>query len=176
MSELNPYRDFLDGRPVDAILASTADEISRQLDSIGKHWPMMRSAPGKWSPAQIVCHLAECEVSFGIRLRHTLPDDDPALERFDRERWASIYPGIPGPVALKTFSMLRDWNLRLIRAAFRATTTRHYIYFDRETVSLETMVETKAGHDMSYLWKLQQITGLPLDRTMHAGALCLMAS
>ena len=35
MSQLNPYDSFLDGRPVDAILSSTADAIADCIYAIG---------------------------------------------------------------------------------------------------------------------------------------------
>ena len=68
MSQLNPYDSFLDGRPVDAILASTADAIAESLKAIGPNRIDNPPAPGKWSAAEIACHLADCELVFGFRL------------------------------------------------------------------------------------------------------------
>ena len=77
MSALNPYDKFLDGRPLDEILASTADALAEYLDRIGPRKVTTPPAPGKWSAAEIVCHLADCDLVFGFRLRQTLAEDGP---------------------------------------------------------------------------------------------------
>ena len=58
MSELNPYEKFLDGRALDTILAATPGEIGRLLLAIGAEKENTAPAPGKWSPAEIIAHLA----------------------------------------------------------------------------------------------------------------------
>ena len=76
MSTLNPYEGFLDGRPVEAILASTEARLASLLDAIGPEKAELAPAPGKWSPAEIVCHLADCELAFAFRLRQTLAEEN----------------------------------------------------------------------------------------------------
>ena len=118
MSQLNPYESFLDGRPVDAILASTAGAIAECLDAIGPSRIDLPPAPGKWSAAQIVCHLADCEIVFAFRLSQTLAEDGPTIQPFDQEKWAKRYSGVPAAEAFAAYSSaLRNWNLRLIRGA-----------------------------------------------------------
>ena len=94
MSELNPYAKFLDGRPLETILSSTSHEIANKLQMIGPERPSQPPAPGKWSPAEIVCHLADCEIAFAFRLRQTLAEDHHVLQPFDQEKWAAPYHGI----------------------------------------------------------------------------------
>lgn len=161
MSELNPYDKFLDGRPLDTILASTADAIVRHLETIGPLRSAQPPAPGKWSPAEIICHLADCEVAFGFRLRQTLAEDGPTLQPFDQEKWAATYPGIPAPAALEAFSAMRNWNLRLIRATLPSAANRPATHPERGTMTFQTIVETMAGHDLNHLGQLQRIAGQP---------------
>ena len=94
MSELNPYEKFLDGRPVETILALTPNAIGEYLEVIGAHGVNVAPAPGKWSAAEIVCHLADCEMVFGFRLRQTLAEDGPTIQPFDQEKWAATYHGV----------------------------------------------------------------------------------
>jgi hypothetical protein len=51
--------------------------LAQALAAIGAEKASMPIAPGKWSPAQILCHLADCEIAFGFRLRQTLAEDQP---------------------------------------------------------------------------------------------------
>jgi len=160
MSTLNPYDKFLDGRPVEAVLAETADKIAEVLEVIGPD-QHKKPAPGKWSAAEIVCHLADCEAVFAFRLRQTLAEDGPTIEPFDQDKWANTYPGVPANLALDTFSELRNWNLRLIRASLPAAADRKMTHPERGTMTFQTVVETMAGHDLNHLGQLHKIAGKP---------------
>jgi hypothetical protein len=157
MSQLNPYEDFLDGRPIEAILASTADAIAECLKAIGPNRINLPPAPGKWSPAEIVCHLADCEIVFAFRFRQTLAEDGPTIQPFDQEKWAARYSGVPAAEALAAFSALRKWNLRLIRDAMPGAADRMMTHPERGTMTFQSVVETMAGHDLNHLGQLRRI-------------------
>ena len=157
MSEANPYEKFLDGRPIEEILAATPNKIAEYTEVIGEHETAARPAPGKWSAAEIVSHLADCELVFGFRLRQTLAEDGPTIQPFDQDKWAATYPGIPASEALAAFSALRKWNLRLIRVALPAAAGRKMTHPERGTMTFQTVVETMAGHDLNHLGQLHKI-------------------
>ena len=159
MSQLNPYDSFLDGRPLDAILSSTPDAIADCLWAIGPSRTNLPPAPGKWSAAEIVCHLADCELVFGFRLRQTLAEDGPTIQPFDQDKWAAKYPGIPADEAIAAFTALRIWNLRMIRDALPAAAGRTMTHPERGTMTFQTVVETMAGHDLNHLSQLRRIAG-----------------
>jgi len=160
VSQLNPYDKFLDGRPVDAILAETANKIAEYLEVIGANQEN-KPAPDKWSAAEIVCHLADCELVFGWRLRQTLAEDGPTIEPFDQDKWAKTYPGVPASLALETFSEVRKWNLHLIRASLPTAAGRKMTHPERGTMTFQTVVETMAGHDLNHLAQLRRIASVP---------------
>jgi len=157
MSELNPYAKFLDGRPVETILSSTSHEIANKLQMIGPERVSVSPAPGKWSPAEIVCHLADCEIAFGFRLRQTLAEDHHILQPFDQEKWAAPYKGIAAKDAFAAFTAIRNWNLLLIGKTLAASATRPVTHPERGTMTFQTIVETMAGHDLNHLAQLRRI-------------------
>jgi DinB superfamily len=157
MSELNPYDKFLDGRPLETILASTGHELAKYLEAIGLERTTKSPAPGKWSPAEIVCHLADCEIAFGFRLRQTLAEDHHVMQPFDQEKWAVTYPGITAVQALATFDSLRKWNLALIGKALASSGNKPVSHPERGTMTFKTIVETMAGHDLNHLGQLKRI-------------------
>ena len=161
MSALNPYAKFLDGRPIEVILASTSPALSALIKAIGPEKVTTPPAPGKWSPAEIVCHLADCEIAFAFRLRQTLAEDHPVLQPFDQEKWAATYAGIPATQALATFAALRSWNLALIAKALPDAADRPVTHPERGTMTFKTIVETMAGHDLNHLAQLQRLA--PVD-------------
>jgi uncharacterized damage-inducible protein DinB len=157
MSSLNPYEKYLDGRPLDVILASTTEQLNALIAAIGPEKSAARPAPGKWSPAEILCHLADCELEFAVRLRQTLAEDAPTIQPFDQEKWALTYPAISAEQALATFSAIRRWNLMLIAGALPAAANRPVIHPERGKMTFQTIVETLAGHDLNHLAQLQKL-------------------
>jgi DinB superfamily len=161
VSQENPYDKFLDGRPLETILAETADRIAEFLEVIGHDRVSVEPAPGKWSAAEIVCHLADCEMVFGFRLRQTLAEDNPTLQPFDQEKWAweEQYANIPAALALEAFGAIRKWNLHMIRTALPKAAHRKATHPERGTMTFKTIVETMAGHDLNHLGQLRKIAG-----------------
>jgi len=162
MSEMNPYEEFLDGRPLETILAATPNTLAEYLEILGSKREK-QPAPGKWTAAEIVCHLADCEIVFGFRLRQTLAEDNPTVQPFDQDKWAwaERYSQLSSAVALETFSALRKWNLQLIHSALPAAAGRAVTHPERGTMTFQTIVETMAGHDLNHMRQLRRIAELP---------------
>ena len=157
MSEANPYDRFLDGRPLNSILAATPEALGYVIEALGPGRSLISPAPGKWSAAEIACHLADCELVFGFRLRQTLAEDGPTIQPFDQDKWAATYSGIPAAEAAKVFAALRDWNIRLIQSALPDAAARTLTHPERGTMTFQTVVETMAGHDLNHLGQLRRI-------------------
>ncbi len=157
MNELNPYAKFLDGRPLETILSSTSHEIANKLQMIGPERTSEPPAPGKWTPVEIVCHLADCEIAFGFRLRQTLAEDHHVLQPFDQEKWAAPYSGFSAKEALAAFTAIRNWNLLLISKTLATSASRPVTHPERGTMTFQTIVETMAGHDLNHIAQLKRI-------------------
>jgi DinB superfamily len=161
MSKENPYATFLDARPLETILAATPEALRTVLDQIGEREVETRPAPGKWSPSEIICHLADCEIVFSFRLRQTLAENNPTIQPFDQDKWAASYLGMNAEQALRVFSALRGWNLLLIESAMPAAADRIMTHPERGTMTFQTVIETMAGHDLNHLAQLRRIAGVP---------------
>ncbi len=157
MSSINPYAKFLDGRPLEVILASTPSALTGLIKVIGPEKSTTPPAPGKWSAAQIACHLADCEIAFGFRLRQTLAEDNHVIQPFDQEKWAQTYEGVAAAQALATFAALRNWNLQLINAALPTSADRRVSHPERGEMTFKSIVETMAGHDLNHLTQLRKL-------------------
>jgi hypothetical protein len=157
VSELNPYEKFLDGRALDTILAATPAEIGKLILAIGAESENVAPSEGKWSAAEIVAHLADCELVFGFRLRQTLAEDAPMIQPFDQDKWARAYAGVPAKQALEVFTAMRGWNLRLIGLALPDSGDRPVTHPERGTMTFLTIVETIAGHDLNHLGQLKKL-------------------
>jgi hypothetical protein len=157
MSQENPYDKYLDGRSLEAILASTSGALASALSAISSEKHSAPIAPGKWSPAQIVSHLADCEIAFGWRLRQIVAEDSPVLQPFDQDKWAATYGSVTAPSALNTFTALRGWNLLLIKTVMPGAASRAGTHPERGRVTFQTILETMAGHDLNHLGQLTKL-------------------
>jgi hypothetical protein len=157
MSDLNPYEKFLDGRALDTILQATPVEIGKLLLAIGPERENTPPAEGKWGAAQIIAHLADCELVFAFRLRQTLAEDAPLIQSFDQDKWARTYLGVPAKQALEVFTAMRGWNLRLIGLALPDSADRPVTHPERGAMTFLTIVETIAGHDLNHLEQLKRL-------------------
>lgn len=157
MSDLNPYDKYLDGRPLEAIMSATPAAMGALLSKLGPAKAAAAPAPGKWSPAQILCHLADCELAFGFRLRQTLAEPGHTIQPFDQDKWAPPYAGISAADALAAFAALRKWNLLLLAYALPAHAGVAATHPERGIMTFQTIVETMAGHDLNHLAQLEKI-------------------
>ena len=64
------------------------DEVVRALDGITEAELDFRPGPGKWSPRDVVHHLADSEMTSAIRLRLLLAEDNPTIVGYDQEAFA----------------------------------------------------------------------------------------
>ena len=94
---------------------------------------------------------------FGFRLRQTLAEDNPTIQPFDQDKWATKYNAIEPAEALAGFSAFRKWNLLLLEAALPAAAKRPVTHPERGAMTFQTIVETMAGHDLNHLGQLKKI-------------------
>lgn len=160
MSNVNPYAIFLDERPVEEILKATPGALRSVIAAMGDAVET-RPAPGKWSVAEVACHLADTEMVFGFRLRQMLAEDNPAVQPFDQDKWAASYPGVSADQAMEVFAALRSWNLRLIETALPAAANCTATHPERGVFTFQSFVELMAGHDLNHLTQLRKRANAP---------------
>lgn len=156
-ARLNPYASYLNGQDPLAVLPASITRLESLAQTIGLTRISHPPAAGKWSPREIFCHLADCEIAFSFRLRQTLAEDHPVLQPFDQEKWALPYSRFSAEAALGTFSALRRWNMLLIETAMPAAAAKPLTHPERGTMTFLTIIETMAGHDLNHIAQLENI-------------------
>ena len=171
MSRENPYAEFLGGQDPLKVLPATARKIEAIFEELGAERTDQPPAPGKWCAREIVCHLADCELAFGFRLRQTLSEDHHTIQPFDQEKWARHYDGYGARDALATLHAVRNWNLALIRSLPLEAHAKSVSHPERGSMSFRTIVETMGGHDINHLSQLEAIAKrfAPEQSTLAAG-------
>jgi uncharacterized damage-inducible protein DinB len=157
----NPYAACLGTRDARAVLASTPGLLQQALATLSPERIAAPIALGKWSPREIVAHLADCELAHSFRLRQILaaPASEPALlQPFDQDAWAKHYSAYGLAEALELFRANRLWNLKLVGTLSEADFDRPAHHPDRGNLTLRIQLETMAGHDLNHLVQLQRLS------------------
>jgi hypothetical protein len=155
----NPYARFLGTDDPVEVIAATAGRLDGLARAIGKDRIGAAPAPGKWSAREILCHLADSEITFGFRLRQILAEDNHTIQPWDQEKWAPVYHTYSAEQALATFRAVRDWNIALICSALPTSGHKPAYHPERGAMTFRTIVETMAGHDRNHLAQLERIAG-----------------
>ncbi len=154
---LNPYASFVGQQDPRVVIGNTAGELRSLLARLGTEGVERAPAPGKWNARQILCHLADTEVTFAFRLRQALAEPHHTIQPFDQERWALVYDAFEARTAVEVFQTVRDWNRTLIESLPPETFSKPLTHPERGTMTLQVLVETMAGHDLNHLRQLQAI-------------------
>jgi hypothetical protein len=153
----NPYAKYLgndDPQPVIAATPGRLAELTRGLDAARL---TKAPAPGKWSLRDIFCHLADCEIAFGFRLRQALAEPKHMIQPFDQDDWAAPYNHFDAATALATFTALRKWNCDLIATVPPEGFSKPLTHPERGEMTFRTLVETMGGHDRNHLLQVEAL-------------------
>jgi len=157
VSDPQGYRDNLfkllgDRDPLE-VLAQTASTLA---DTVRAHpATVLRTRPyeQKWTPNEVIGHLADGEWVYGYRLRLILCEDSPAILGMNQDLWvAGQQHNEREPSELvEMFKRLRQLNLALWKRLSPADSKRTGQHNERGLESLAVMLRMQAGHDLSHL-------------------------
>ncbi|MDQ6707475.1 MAG: DinB family protein [Acidobacteriota bacterium] len=156
---MNPYAAYVGNRDPVEILSSTPGRLKELLNRLGAEGVQVSLSPGKWSVREIVCHLADTEIAHGFRMRQALAEARHIIQPFDQDRWAENYAGFNAHAALDVFAALRKWNAGLIAAIPSEALLKPLTHPERGEMTIRTLIETMAGHDLNHLQQIETIAG-----------------
>jgi len=154
---MNPYAKYLGERDAQGVIAETAGRLAALAGQLGAQGLRRSPAPGKWSAAEILCHLADCEVVFAYRLRQALAEPHHVIQPFDQDVWAAGYAALDGAEAMAVFTAVRRWNLALFARLTAADFEKRLTHPERGDMTVRTVMETMAGHDLNHIGQIESI-------------------
>jgi hypothetical protein len=148
-----------DRDPID-ILRDTPGAVARAVGALTPQQLKTPEAPGKWSIAGVLRHLADTDVVWGWRMRLILAQDRPTITGFDQDQWADRldYANADPNESLEVFVVLRRDNLRLIEHATAEDLQRVGVHAERGEESAGYLVRLYAGHDLAHLAQIERIS------------------
>ncbi len=155
---MNPYASHLGSRSATEVVASTPAQLEMALEKIGVDAWDRQPAPGKWSPREILCHLADCEIVFAFRLRQTIAEDRHVIQPFDQDKFAESYRGYDLKAAMAVFASVRRWNVQFLATLPPESKDKPAHHPERGDMTFQTILETMAGHDLNHLKQLAALS------------------
>jgi hypothetical protein len=104
-------------------------------------------APGKWSPREIVHHLADSEMTSAIRLRLLLAEDRPEIRGYDQEEFArKLHYDRPYEKSLEAFRYARETTAEILARMSEAEWAREGTHSEHGRYTIERWLEIYADH------------------------------
>ena len=141
--------------------AGTAKKLERLIKGLPASKLRKRPAPGKWSVAEILAHLADSELVRGWRMRQILGAPGTPIQAFDQDSWAVAghYEKRDPRKSVELFRVLRDANLALLKSLTPEQWKHHGMHAERGQESIEHIVRLNAGHDINHTKQVERILG-----------------
>jgi uncharacterized damage-inducible protein DinB len=150
---------YIEGKKPLQVQQETGKKLAKLIKPLSKKQLSTRPEPGKWSITEILAHLVDAEIVGSWRMRLVIGQDGVPIQAFDQDVWAETfdYPRRDPKVSLETFRMLRENNLRMLRALPKNLWENHGMHSERGKETLTHIVRMFAGHDLNHLAQVEKI-------------------
>jgi uncharacterized damage-inducible protein DinB len=150
---------LVEGKDPLQVQSETAKKLAKLIKPLSKKQLSARPEPGKWSIAEILAHLADGEIVDAWRLRLVIGQNGAPIQAFDQDVWAQAfdYPRRDPKVSLETFRLLRENNLRMLKALPKNLWENHGMHAERGKETIAHIVRMFAGHDLNHLAQVEKI-------------------
>ena len=141
------------------VQSTTAKKLARLIKGATPAKLRKRPAPEKWSPAEILAHLADAEIVVSWRIRSILGAPGTPIQAFDQDAWvaAGHYGKRDARKSLEQFRVLRETNLALYKMLAPEQWKHYGMHAERGEESVERIVQMMAGHDINHLEQVERI-------------------
>jgi len=145
------YIDRVPDGPVADLLVTQGRETAALLDALPREAGARRYAPGKWSLAQVVAHMADTERVFAFRMLWALRGDDEPLPGFEQDAWTAAAGTQARPLDAVTEDLraVRAATATLVRGAHDEAWLRR-VRLPAGGISARALAYVIAGHELHH--------------------------
>jgi hypothetical protein len=139
--------------------AAAPAKLAKLLKGVSAAKARKRPAPGKWSIAEIVAHIADTELVGGYRIRAILGNPGTPIIGFDQDVWVTAlhYDKRDLKRSLEQYRALREANLALLKTLTPEQWKHHGMHNERGPETVETIARMFAGHDLNHFQQIERI-------------------
>lgn len=150
---------YMEGKDPMHVQQETHAKLQKLMKPLSKKQMTQHPEPGKWSIAEILAHLVDAELAGSWRMRSIIGNNGVELLAFDQDVWATTfaYSKHDPKVSLETFRVLRENNLRMLKALPKDLWENYGMHQERGRETIRHIVAMFAGHDLNHLGQVEKI-------------------
>jgi uncharacterized damage-inducible protein DinB len=150
---------YVEGKEPLQVQQETVKKLQKLIKPLSRKQLSARPQPGKWSIAEILAHLVDTEIVGSWRMRLIAGSDGVPIQAFDQDVWADAfdYAKCDPKASLETFGVLRENNLRMLKALPKKLWENHGMHSERGRETVAHLVKMFAGHDLNHLAQVERI-------------------
>lgn len=150
---------YIAGKKPLQVQRATPRKLKGLTRRLNKKQLSRRPAPGKWSIAEILAHMADAELVGGFRMRLILGVNGIPIQAFDQDIWATTfqYSRRDPKMSLATFTMLRENNLAMLKSIPKALWENYGMHEERGKETIVQIARMFAGHDLNHLAQVEEL-------------------
>jgi hypothetical protein len=150
---------YVEGKEPLRLQQAAPKKLAALLKGRNKKQLSRRPAPGKWSVAEILAHLADAEIAIAWRLRQILSSNGTPVQAYDQDSWAATfnYARRDPRQSLEGFRVLRESNLALLKSVPHTLWENHGVHQERGNETVAHVVRMVAGHDLNHIQQVKRI-------------------
>jgi len=135
------------------------DEVIDALDNFPAESLGAHPIPGKWSAREIVHHLGDSETTSAIRIRRLLVEDDPAIQGYDQDQYATRlrYNDRDMAPALEAFRAARETTMQLLPSLSDDDWQRAGTHSESGRYTLEDWLRIYAAHAHNHAAQIRRL-------------------
>jgi uncharacterized damage-inducible protein DinB len=153
----NPYHVDLGGRDPIAAMRDTPGRIEAIVAKMTPDRLARSYAPGKWTAAQLLVHLAQAELALTVRARMALTGTGYVAQPYDQDRWMEKEASSDAASALAAYLALRQFNLQLFERLSPAERNTAFQHPEYGQLTVQWLLEMIAGHELHHVPHFQAI-------------------
>jgi hypothetical protein len=150
-----PYARYVGDRDPVELLTSTLEEYRTAAGRLSAAAWNQPWEPSKWTLRQIMVHVTQWEMIFGIRLLCGLSVPDFAIQPIDQDRLMDRTGRIGGAAAFAAFEGARRMNLGLIQSVSPADRGIAVAHPEYGVITVNDLIVQMAGHGIHHLKQIQ---------------------
>ena len=135
------------------------NEVIRALDNFPTESLGAHPIPGKWSAREIVHHLGDSETTSAIRIRKLLVEDEPLIQGYDQDQFASRlrYNERDMAPALEAFRCARETTMQLLPLLSEDDWQRSGTHTESGRYTLEDWLRIYAAHAHNHAAQIHRL-------------------